>query len=118
MRMVLHFCAGRLVGEGRDAVGDFVLSGSYTTSDGGCRILKSYLGSHDVDYDGVAAAGADGIRGVWTIWQPGTRIVDGRGPFHLWPTGEGGAEYLSLHAEEPLSASQLARGIAVISRRE
>lgn len=104
-RMELHlsFGGGRLFGEGRDGVGDFMLSGGYDKRGGKCSIFKSYLGQHGVDYDGVASA--DGIRGVWRIHDPENGILSDGGPFHIWPVGSGSGDGLAVEAEiaEPVA---------------
>ncbi|MFN0137665.1 MAG: hypothetical protein ACKVS9_16290 [Phycisphaerae bacterium] len=87
MELSLTFGGGRLFGEGRDLVGDFVLSGSYNCQTGTCTIHKAYLGQHGVDYDG--AAHGDGIRGSWRILSPESGLLGDAGPFHIWPIGDG-----------------------------
>lgn len=102
MQLHLTFAGGRLFGDGRDAIGDFVLSGAYHCTDGRVSMHKAYLGHHGVEYDGVAGEG--GIRGVWTIVEPGTDGVDASGPFHIWPVAPGAGVQRTLHAEEPAPA--------------
>lgn len=96
MELDITFANGRLFGDGRDCVGDFVLSGHYNGETGKCSILKAYLGQHDVEYDGKAAG--DGIRGVWRIRDPETKRFAYAGPFHIWPSSfEDG---VALHTSE------------------
>ena len=98
MRLDLSFAGGKLTGDGRDAVGDFVLSGGYDTKSGKCGMCKTYLGQHDVDYDGRAAG--DGIRGLWQIAQGIEELqYEDAGPFHIWPVGSGAGEELTTAAE-------------------
>jgi hypothetical protein len=99
MQLDLTFGNGRLFGDGRDWVGDFVLSGGYDPSTGKVSMHKAYLGCHGVDYDG--RAGATGIRGTWQIVDPQTGAIDSTGPFHIWPAGSGGGVERSLQAEAP-----------------
>ena len=77
--LILQFSLGIVVGEGQDAVGDFLIRGRYDLENGKCHWVKRYLGQHDVDYEGDGEG--KGIWGVWTIqtW--------GRGGFHIWPEG-------------------------------
>ena len=75
MDMLLTFRTGQISGCGRDRVGNFLFKGQYELLDGKCRWVKSYLGKHDVFYDGQAKG--KGIVGVWTI-----------GRFAIWPEGE------------------------------
>jgi hypothetical protein len=100
MELDLSFARGRIFGDGRDWVGDFVLSGSYNPEFGGCSLLKTYLGQHDVDYDGVAAA--NGIRGTWRLIDRETRRVVDCGPFHIWPVSHGAGELHVLLAAVPV----------------
>lgn len=85
MELGLTFADGKLFGEGGDAVGDFVISGAYDIANGRCAMLKSYLGQHDVHYDGRATE--RGIVGVWRIAHA-DRTVDA-GDFRIWPLGPG-----------------------------
>jgi hypothetical protein len=98
MSLDLSFINGKLTGDGRDTVGDFVLSGHYDTQSGSCGMCKTYLGQHDVDYDGTATA--DGIRGRWRLWNElGEFSFEDAGPFHIWPLGPGATEHLTATAE-------------------
>lgn len=83
MELGLNFADRMLFGEGRDLVGDFTISGSYDIHTGLCTMLKTYLGHHQVEYDGHVAT--DGIRGLWRITYPDKTIDTGR--FHIWPLG-------------------------------
>ena len=98
MKLDLSFADGRLIGDGRDVVGDFVLSGAYDMESGKCGMCKTYLGQHDVDYDG--RAGGDGIRGRWRIaYATEEAQYEDAGPFHIWPIGSGAGEELTVGAE-------------------
>lgn len=100
MQLDINFHSGRLFGDGRDFVGDFVLSGTYDTQSGRVQMHKAYLGQHEVIYDG--AAGADGIRGTWCIRDQEDGAVQSNGPFHIWPIGPGDSQYLETAVAEPL----------------
>jgi len=95
MELDLQFQNGRVFGDGRDKVGDFVVSGTYRPETGTCELHKAYLGQHTVDYDGVGSA--DGIRGAWTIVESDGLGVT-RGTFHIWPIGSGAGEAMTVHA--------------------
>ncbi|MFO0838089.1 MAG: hypothetical protein U1D55_06135 [Phycisphaerae bacterium] len=91
MQLDLMFASGRVVGDGRDWVGDFVISGGYDAKSGRVWIRKAYLGRHELDYDG--AASADGIRGNWRLCPLPDGGVDS-GPFRIWPIGAASADQL------------------------
>ncbi|MBK8914319.1 MAG: hypothetical protein IPM64_06895 [Phycisphaerales bacterium] len=100
MQLDITFGNGRLFGDGRDFVGDFTLSGSYCTQSGRCTIHKTYLGQHDVHYDGTASA--RGIAGSWEIHDADEPAMNSRGPFHIWPVGPGSGESLQEEVAQPL----------------
>jgi hypothetical protein len=102
MHLTLEFVNGRVVGEGRDGVGEFVIRGSYELGEGRCTLTKSYPGSHDVDYRG--ANEGDG-KWLWGLW----RIRSETGGFHLWPKGEPDPTGSELKAAEPLPPSKKVR---------
>jgi hypothetical protein len=81
MRLALEFCGGKILGEGRDIIGRFVLSGSYDLKSGRCGLLKAYLGQHSVSYQGFNDG--DGLW-MWGTWK----IAEDSGGFHIWPKGE------------------------------
>jgi hypothetical protein len=100
MELYLTFRRGRIAGEGRDVVGMFVLDGSYDLADGRCLWTKSYLGKHDVYYNGFNEG-----KGIWGTWDiPGNlRRPDLRGGFHIWPDGmsDPSDDHLSAEADLP-----------------
>jgi len=100
MEMVLTFQGGILKGEGRDRIGQFLLTGQYDLTDGHCHWTKRYLGQHDVFYHGFNEG-----KGIWGVWEiPGGGIsVDLRGGFHIWPEGMADPtnSYLTTAAELP-----------------
>jgi hypothetical protein len=56
----------RIEGSGTDCIGLFVLDG-VITSGGGVTLQKSYVGKHDVTYDGQY----DGEGRMWGTWKCG-----------------------------------------------
>lgn len=102
-RMSLHitFAAGRLFGDGRDLVGDFMLSGRYDLQTGRCFMHKTYLGQHEVVYEGQA--GPAGIRGGWAIHDQQDGSLQTSGPFHIWPLGHGLQQELRTEVAEPVA---------------
>jgi hypothetical protein len=94
MELNLSFSQGNMKGEGRDRVGDFVLTGKYTLNDGKCHWTKRYVGKHDVYYEGFNEG-----KGIWGVWQiPPSRGDAGyRGGFNIWPEGMADPTNSSLH---------------------
>lgn len=82
MSLTLSFFDGKVQGEGTDSVGEFAMSGSYELSNGTCSIVKSYVGAHEVVYEG---RNEDDGMWIWGLWHIATTD---RGGFHLWPAGE------------------------------
>ncbi|GIW84627.1 MAG: hypothetical protein KatS3mg107_0287 [Gemmataceae bacterium] len=75
----LHFQAnGEVVGRGYDIVGLFTMRGEWDPSSGQVKIVKHYLGKHDVVYRGQPD-GEGCIIGTWWIG------ADCSGPFLLRP---------------------------------
>jgi hypothetical protein len=99
--LCLHFRDGQLNGEGRDWVGEYRVQGNYDVSSGRCQWTKTYIGRHDVAYEGYNEG--KGIWGTWHIEMSGVRV---QGGFHIWPrempdpTGQALAE----EAEAPVGA--------------
>jgi hypothetical protein len=83
--LLLTFAQGVLTGEGRDRVGEYTVRGHYSLADGRCHWTKSYLGRHDVFYEGFNEG--KGIWGTWTIPVGDASHVELRGGFHIWPEG-------------------------------
>jgi hypothetical protein len=104
MELHLTFQQGRMTGDGRDYVGDFIVHGQYSLGDGRCYWTKRYLGKHDVFYHGYNEG-----KGIWGVWEiPATRESVGlRGGFHIWPEGMSDPTHLHLseQAETPIPAS-------------
>ncbi|MFO0825056.1 MAG: hypothetical protein U0792_18360 [Gemmataceae bacterium] len=74
----LHFGHGSVTGEGKDVVGRFRFAGSYDEATGALRLVKQYLGKHQVLYVGQPD-GEGSIQGTWSIGEAH------RGPFLLRP---------------------------------
>lgn len=74
----LHFTEGRVTGQGKDMVGRFTFSGIYDEATGTVRIVKQYVGKHQVLYVGQPD-GEGSIQGTWSIGP------DQKGPFLLRP---------------------------------
>ena len=81
MRLELRFGQGRIVGEGQDSVGRFVIRGRFDIPTRECWWTKGYIGRHEVHYSGLRAGKA--IQGTWSIGQ------DLTGGFRIWPIGSG-----------------------------
>jgi hypothetical protein len=64
MELHLRFSDGVMSGEGRDRVGPFLVRGRYELEGGTCRWTKTYVGRHEVYYDGYNEG-----RGLWGTWE-------------------------------------------------
>jgi hypothetical protein len=92
MDLVLVFANHSVSGEGRDGIGQFVISGRFDEANGECYWTKSYIGAHDVYYRGFREG-----KGIWGLWElPGEA-----GGFHIWPLGYGESQQNHETAEEP-----------------
>ena len=102
--LVLEFSNGKITGEGGDAVGSFVISGDYNVQTRVCSWRKSYVGQHDVWYEGVRRG--KGITGTWHI------NADWSGGFEIWPITEDGQVLEADREQEPfvVTASPLVEG--------
>lgn len=94
MDLILEFKNGVMTGEGADGIGNFVISGKYSTQNGECSWVKQYVGRHAVEYTGFREG-----KGIWGTWK----IGPGTGGFHIWPLSEG--EPLKV-AEETIDQTQ------------
>ena len=102
MSLALEFCQGRIAGEGRDSVGEFVVRGAYDLKNGHCKLIKTYPASHDVLY----AGSNEGVgKWLWGVW----RIHTESGGFHLWPKGEEDPTQDRTAAEKELPAGRKVR---------
>lgn len=84
MDLRLSFLDGVICGEGTDDVGAFLIHGRCDAASRECDWVKTYPGSHQVNYHGFREG-----KGIWGRWDIG---LFGHGGFHIWPLGEGGAE--------------------------
>ncbi len=84
MELNLAFAAGRMTGEGRDRVGEFVVAGSYDTKTGECLFAKQYVKAH-----GIAYRGFNEGKGIWGTWELKWGVLVFSGGFHIWPEGMG-----------------------------
>ncbi len=84
MTLALEFEAGLVSGQGADNVGKFSISGTYSSETENCLWVKTYPGSHSVDYQGKA--GEEGILGKWKMPFLGFFFI--KGGFHIWPAPE------------------------------
>lgn len=82
----LRFAAGRIGGEGRDVVGRFTFAGTCDEQTGEVRLLKQYLGRHQVLYLGQSD-GEGSIHGTWHIGEHESGSFRMR-PTLARPTGE------------------------------
>ncbi len=74
----LRFTPGEVTGEGRDAIGRFRFTGQYDESTGAVRMIKQYIGRHQVLYIGKPD-GEGSIQGTWSMGK------DWTGPFLIRP---------------------------------
>jgi len=81
MDLYLEFRHGRLTGDGIDDVGRFAIRGRYDVAAGECYWTKTYLGAHDVFYQGFREG-----KGIWGTWNINFGH-GGHGGFHIWPKG-------------------------------
>ena len=97
----LTFRGGKMIGEGRDIVGKFIVKGFYSVEDGKCHWTKHYLGKHDVSYEGYNEG--KGIWGTWQILNRSSAVVTLHGGFHIWPKGMAFGEeaHVSERADRP-----------------
>jgi hypothetical protein len=74
----LAFHDGAIEGRGTDLIGRFVFRGEFDTNTGRVRMVKQYLGKHQVLYEG-GPDGEGSIAGTWSIDESWT------GPFLMQP---------------------------------
>jgi hypothetical protein len=79
--LALEFGKGVITGEGVDDIGVFVVRGRYEDGTKECHWTKTYVGQHDVFYQGVREG-----KGIWGRWE----IVNATsGGFKIWPLASG-----------------------------
>jgi hypothetical protein len=76
--LTLRFADGLITGEGHDMVGPFTFAGEYDDSTGEVRMVKQFIGRHQVLYIG-RPDGEGSILGTWYIAHQDS------GPFLLRP---------------------------------
>ncbi len=96
MELILEFSDGQVSGEGRDCIGRFHIKGRFQVEDGRCWWIKSYVGLHDVSYDGYNEG-----KGIWGQWEIGSPW---RGGFHIWPEFMADPTLPGMSAAEDLPA--------------
>ena len=101
MEVRLTFRNGVLRGEGRDVVGAFVFAGRYDIADGRCHWTKSYIGKHNVFYQGFNEG-----KGIWGTWEiPVSPYLPAlQGGFHIWPEGMADPSEPELSESAPVPA--------------
>jgi len=101
----IHFHDGILRGEGRDFVGEYTVRGRYELASGRCHWTKTYVGKHDVHYEGYNEG--KGIWGSWSIEWLGFRW---HGGFHIWPRGmvDPTNQTLKAEADVPVEVAERA----------
>jgi hypothetical protein len=73
----LTFAGEIVTGQGRDIIGQFTFAGEYDATTGQVRLVKQYIGKHQVFYLGQPD-GEGSIQGTW-------HIGDHKGPFLIRP---------------------------------
>jgi hypothetical protein len=94
MELILEFSQGQVRGEGRDRVGAFLIKGRFQVEDGKAWWTKSYIGLHDVTYQGYNEG-----KGIWGLWEMESPW---RGGFHIWPEAMGDPTRPVKHEEADL----------------
>ncbi len=92
MDLHLNFANGNMTGEGNDDIGPFVIKGRYDAANHECHWTKTYVGAHDVYYEGYREG-----KGIWGRWEINAFC---HGGFHIWPKGVGESEGKSDSVEE------------------
>jgi hypothetical protein len=81
----LYFRDGEVRGHGRDLIGRFTFHGDFDPKTGQLRLVKQYLGKHQVLYDGKPD-GEGCICGSWLVeTEVFGKVYSDRGPFWLRP---------------------------------
>jgi hypothetical protein len=81
MDLSLEFGNGIISGEGNDDLGAFVIRGRFDAGTRECHWTKTYVGGHDVFYEGFREG-----KGIWGTWE----IRDATsGGFKIWPLASG-----------------------------
>ena len=98
MDLNLTFAGGKMMGDGNDDVGRFVIKGQFDIAARECSWTKVYVGGHDVFYRGFREG-----KGIWGAWEIS---LFAHGGFHIWPRGLGEGESQGAEVEkvEPVEA--------------
>ena len=99
--LAFTFAKGRIIGEGKDNVGSFIIAGRYDTKNRECYWTKTYVGAHDVYYRGFREG-----KGIWGLWEIGQMW---RGGFHIWPLGSGSCDAESEQKEDKSPVEAISR---------
>jgi hypothetical protein len=102
MYLQLQFKEGRIDGQGKDRVGRFGMTGTYSTEDGKVELRKQYTGQHSVDYSGWAEI----QHGIWGLWNI---LMSDKGGWQIWPEGREVGNAIQAHEEIPAEVEQSAR---------
>ncbi len=106
----IEFRSGRMTGSGADALGAFIIEGSYNTGSKEARWMKSYPQGHSIEYRGFREGPAPGIWGTWTI------STDWTGGFHIWPLdASSGSQREVLEMKLPLQVGSPERAYELIT---
>jgi len=84
MDLALDFANGIISGEGNDDLGAFVVRGRFDAATKECHWTKTYVGGHDVYYDGFREG-----KGIWGTWEIPNDVTGG---FKIWPLASGGGD--------------------------
>jgi hypothetical protein len=97
MDLGLTFAKGAITGEDQDDVGQFLIRGKYDTKTMECHWTKSYLGKHDVFYQGFREG-----KGIYGKWEIKTK---NHGGFYIWPlaSGEEDGKTETKSQEQPMA---------------
>jgi hypothetical protein len=94
MDLVLIFADHSVSGDGSDDIGQFVVTGRFSETNGECYWTKTYIVGHGF---------RDG-KGIWGLWE----LPSESGGFHIWPLGREQGEQAQESAEEPAPVEAVA----------
>ena len=97
MDLMLIFADHMVSGDGSDDIGQFVVNGRFSETNGECYWTKTYVAAHDVYYRGFREG-----KGIWGVWE----LPNESGGFHIWPLGheEGEQDYERAEESAPVEA--------------
>ena len=108
MDLHLNFANGKLEGDGNDDVGRFLIRGRYDAATRECHWTKSYIGAHDVFYNGYREG-----KGIWGTWEI---TIKYHGGFHIWPRGSGEGDVETEKAEQTQPVDAIATESVIAER--